>query len=63
MSPEVRPEVWKFLLGLYSFTSTTQQRASIDREHHKVYADLSERAAKADNPAFAENCKIIGGLC
>lgn len=36
IEPEIRPEVWKFLLGLYPCDSTTEERERIRSE--KVYA-------------------------
>jgi hypothetical protein len=38
--PEVRREVWKFLLGLYPMDSSAAERAAILKEKKRAYASV-----------------------
>ena len=43
MSPEVRPEAWKFLLGYYSSSSTAQQRTRYLEEKRAIYFEMRQQ--------------------
>jgi hypothetical protein len=32
VSPELRPQVWKFLLNYYPYSSTAEERKQIDKD-------------------------------
>eukprot|EP00759_Apiculatamorpha_spiralis_P018336 PhF_6_TR24782/c0_g1_i1/m.34052/K20168/TBC1D15; TBC1 domain family member 15 len=40
MHPSLRKEVWPFLLGMYAWNSTFQEREKLRKEHHQRYLDL-----------------------
>ncbi|CAO3702531.1 unnamed protein product [Rhizopus stolonifer] len=37
LCPQTRPEAWKFLLGIYSWQSTTDERRAIDSSQREAY--------------------------
>lgn len=40
VEPEVRREVWKFLLGLYPMDSTAAERAALMKQKQRHYGQL-----------------------
>jgi hypothetical protein len=49
ISHEVRAEVWPFLLGYYSFDSTSEERTEIDEEKRMQYESLLASWRDSDN--------------
>ncbi|XP_070554299.1 TBC1 domain family member 15-like isoform X4 [Ptychodera flava] len=43
VSPDVRPDAWKFLFGLYPFSSTASEREILALEYHCRYQALKSR--------------------
>lgn len=43
VDPSIRKDVWKFLFGMYPYTSTTRERKVLALEHHVRYKMMKHR--------------------
>ncbi|EDO48014.1 predicted protein, partial [Nematostella vectensis] len=59
LSPEVRKDAWKFLLGYFTYSSTSQERADMRKEKEAIYLKAQNIRLSMTDEEYVQFWKVV----